>query len=241
MLTLDHVRQHASLIKQIERDVHNMEWYVTADPGTTTVMAALFVAINPYTKQFYILDEIYESKKDRTSVQVVMPTIIQKCKELYHGSRLDEDWIKTADEAAAWFMSEVSAQYGYAFMPTLKLHHKKENGISLIKDMLASGTVYISDRCTNLYKEMSEYVTKPDGSFIKGRDHLIDALRYTLAAAQYTTAEVRRAQAALGPRNAWDLADSNEYRHLQSASKKGLDVFDDTDWIEASAVHNDDW
>jgi len=201
MLSRDkNVQPHSELINEIRNDIRNLEWYCVSDPGTTTVMAFLFVAINPYSKKVYILDEIYEKDAKETSVRLIIPRVEEKCNTLAPRVSMEEEWYKVYDEAAAWFANEVMQQFGYYFQPTLKVHNKKENGISLIKDMLVHQTVVISDRCENLLTEMENYVADDQGRFPKTHDHLIDCFRYMVAAAHYSMIEIMKAKRALGAR-----------------------------------------
>jgi hypothetical protein len=222
-----HVRTHADIINEIKRDAHKLEWYCVSDPGTTTVMAFLFAAVNPYNKKIYILDEIYEKKPSETSVQRVMPRVIKKADDLCGKIDFNDDWYKTYDEAAAWFCNEVAQQYGIYFQPTLKMHNKKENGISLIKDILIHGVIDISDRCPKLLWEMQNYVATEDGKFPKINDHLIDCFRYFLASAHYSMVEVMEAVRTLGSRRL-DQEDPHGYQH-KSMSRDKLDELDWTD------------
>lgn len=218
-----HVYDHNRLVDEIRRDVRNLEWYCIVDPGTTTVMAFLFAAINPYSKQIYIMDEIYEKKASETSVSLVVPRAIEIARELAPSVDFGNDWIKVYDEAAAWFSNEAHQQFGIYFMPTLKAHNKKEHGISLIKDILVHGVIKISSRCVNLVNEMKSYVAKEDGSFPKGGDHLLDTFRYLLASASYTMVEVKEAARLLGPRNPADIDNSVQHKSFSGD-------LDDLDW-----------
>ena len=114
----------------------------------------------------------------------------KKMMEFYPHSSVEDDWIKTADEAAAWYMVEVMDQFGVYFFPTQKHLNKKEHGISLIKDLLIYDIVRISDRCTNLIDEMEKYAKDDKGNIPKKNDHLIDCFRYLLGAANYNMVEV---------------------------------------------------
>lgn len=195
-----HVRPHADIMSEISRDLSKLEWYLIADPGTTTCMALLFVAVNPYTKRLYLLDEIYEKRAEETSVTKIMPRVLKKFKALTPYTDFSDECYKIYDEAAAWFSNEVMQQFGYYFSPTLKVHNKKEMGISLIKDILIHKACIISDNCENLLKEMESYVADADGKFPKKNDHLIDCFRYFLAAANYDMIQIKEAARSLGPR-----------------------------------------
>jgi len=206
----DHVFSHEIIHKEIFRDLNKLEWYCISDPGTTTVMAFLFIAVNPYTKKIYILDEMYEKGPQNTSVRVALPKALQKAKSLYPRGDFGDDWYKTYDEAAAWFCNEVMNQYGLYFSPTAKLHNRKEEGISLIKDILIHKVIMISDRCEKLFWEMTNYVADENGKFPKKNDHLIDCFRYFLAAANYNMVSVMEAVRNLGPRRPEDINDGNQ-------------------------------
>lgn len=197
MFNRDAVTYHEDIIREIARDRHKMEWYVAVDPGTTTAMAALFCAVNPYNKKFYVLDELYITDQRDTSVNVAFPNMIEKCDELFPRGDIDEDWIFTYDEAAAWFSTEVQGsfpEHDIALFPTQKHLNKKEEGLSLIKDMLLSEIVVISDRCEFLSWEMLNYVRDDKGKIPKKNDHLIDCFRYALGAAQYDLNDVVEAK-----------------------------------------------
>jgi len=191
MLTSDHVKKHEDIFSEIKRDLKKLDWYVTVDPGNTTCAAVLFTAINPYTKKIYILDEIYETLQLNTSVGSLVPRIMRKFAELHPNGSFEVDAVKTYDEAAAWFATETMDQFGIHFQQTQKEQNKKENGLSLIKDCLLYKSISISDRCTSLYQEMNMYSLDEAGRIPKKNDHLIDCLRYTLAAAYYTVKEVQ--------------------------------------------------
>lgn len=188
-----HVFKHEEIMKELDKDLKRMEWYLISDPGTVTCFGALLACLNPYTKQLYILDEIYEKNQLDTSTRRIYPRMEAKALELYPGSNLDEDWFKVADEAAAWFMNEVMDQYQKYFIPTNKNHNKKEEGISLIKDQMIHKLIKISDRCVNLRTEVEKYVVDDKGNIPKIHDHLIDCWRYLNAAANYNMHEVLEA------------------------------------------------
>lgn len=185
-----HLYDHKQLVQEISRDLKKLDWFCITDPGTTTCFAVLFGCVNPYTKELYILDEIYETDQSNTSVRIIYPKIELKQLELFKYGDPDDGWMKVYDEAAAWFSNEVMHQYGVYYMPTAKHLNKKEHGISLVKDLLAHDLVKISDRCKKLEWEMINYVKDDKGNIPKKDDHLIDCFRYLLAAANYNMIEV---------------------------------------------------
>lgn len=188
-----YVRPHDELYKEIKRDLKKLEWYLITDPGTVTCFGALLIALNPYTKKVYILDEIYETDQRNTSTRRIYPRMEAKALGLYPGSDIHEDWVKVADEAAAWYMNEVMDQYQVYFMPTNKNHNDKEAGLSLIKDQMIHNLVEISDRCVNLCTEIEKYALDDKGNIPKKHDHLIDCFRYFNASANYTMHEILQA------------------------------------------------
>lgn len=171
-----HVKPHVLLMnKEIKPDIKRFEWVLMTDPGTTTVFAAVFVAIHPYTKHIYVLDEIYETDRNSTSTSVMWERMQEKANDLYpQGDLINfNDWVKGYDQAAAWFANEMSYNYGVGFLPTDKVNNKKEAGVSLLKDIFLMGLITISDRCENTIKEIAGYRTNDRGEFIKKNDHCV--------------------------------------------------------------------
>lgn len=188
MLTKEYVKPHADVVREIGRDAGKLEWYCIADPGSATCFAVLFVAINPYTKTVYCMDEIYETTQANTSVRIIGEQIVSKCRELY----LNYDrWYFGRDDAATWFQGEMHDYAGdpFNFMGIPKIKDK-EAGLSLVKDMLLAKKLVISDRCVKLFWEMENYIKDSNGKIPKINDHLIDALRYCLIASSYVLSEV---------------------------------------------------
>jgi len=190
MLNRDrHVHKHSEMMYEIRRDLKKMDWFCITDPGTTTCFAALIGCINPYTKQIYLLDELYETDQLNTSTRKMVPQMQAKARAVHPRSDFEDDWYKVYDEAAAWFANETMDQFGIYFTPTAKHMNKKEHGISLVKDILIHDLVKISDRCIYLIKEMLEYVKDDKGNIPKKDDHLIDCFRYLLAHDGYNMVE----------------------------------------------------
>jgi len=188
------VRPHDEVIEEIKRDYKKLEWFISVDPGTTTCFAALFGAIHPYTKKIYLLDCIYEKSQANTSVMRIFPRINEATNELYPGSDILDDWFRVIDEAAAWATTEILNQYGVYFHPTQKSKNKKEDGISLIKDIMLQGMIVMSDRVEALCYEMETYISDDLGRFPKKNDHLIDCFRYLLGHSNYDSNQMIEAK-----------------------------------------------
>lgn len=184
MLDSKVIKPHAELVESVRKDRNKLQWYLWADPAAASCFGVLFMALNPYTKQWIAFDEIYESKQDLMSVSKIGARINAMRDELYKS----EDWNQGYDEAATWFALEMLNQYGEHYMPSAKLKATKEEGLSLIKDILLNDKLLISDRCVNFYREMDHY-RKEKNKIPKINDHLIDCFRYILMSSNYTMHE----------------------------------------------------
>jgi hypothetical protein len=187
MLSNGHIKPYKEMLQFLMRDRKKLEWYLWNDPGSATCFATLFVAINPYTKKIYCIDEIYETDQRNMSVGQIGPKMFEIRDELYE----DGEWRQGYDEAATWFANEMMDQFEENFEPSHKHLNDKEQGISLIRDVLLSGHLEMSDRCVKLFWEMDNYFKDDSGKIPKKDDHLIDTLRYTLGAAHYKTQEAQ--------------------------------------------------
>lgn len=166
-----------------ERDKRKINWYTILDPGTTTCFAALFVGINPYTSQIFVLDEIYEKDRGKTITDSIWQRVRDKENAIYDR---EEAWFRVADSAAAWFMNEILARFGSNISPSDKTYQNKEEGLSLIRSIMAAkNKLFISKKCQWLQWEIQNYVTDDEGRIPKKDDHLIDCFRYLLNASHY--------------------------------------------------------
>jgi hypothetical protein len=182
MLKESMIKPHDRLMSELRYDLKKLNWYVIADPGTVTCFAVLFAAVNPYTKKIYLLDELYEQSQANTTVNYIGKKIIEKKAQLYQRG----EWVQVADEAAAWFINEMSDRYDEGFGPTKKALNDKEMGLSLIKDALLNNKLVFSDRCAKMYWEMENYIKDDKGKIPKKNDHMIDNLRYLLSEHGYS-------------------------------------------------------
>jgi hypothetical protein len=226
-----HFVPYSELYSEIAKDLKKVEWYLIADPGTTTRFGALFVAMNQYTGKIYILDEIYEGNQLKTSTKYIVPQMKSKILRLYPTSNIHDDWSKHYDDAGAWFSTEALAQYGWYFSPVEKWRGDKEEGLSLIKDVLIYEMLRMSDKCENLYSEMEKYAKNDKGVVPKGNDHLIDCLRYLMIVSNYDFETVTNAVINTDPLHA-DRFRRMEDDELLNGSDQLFNGSDyDLDWV----------
>jgi hypothetical protein len=205
MLTRGMVIPHDVVIKRISRDLRKLEWVLACDPAAATTFAVIFIAINPYDKKVYILDEIYESDQQRMTVDQIGHRIMTMSEELNPHT----DWLMIYDEAEKWWQAEYHARFDEPMMPTNKAAHKKDYGLTLIKDALMQKKLVISDRCVKLFWEMDNYFKDKLGKIPKSNDHLIDCVRYALTGGNYM------------------LNESKEYRELDDEKFRSARISDD--------------
>lgn len=191
-----HIRPHGELMDRIRRAPKDYEFYDTYDPGSAVCFAGLFGVINKYTKEVFILDQIYQTSTLETSVGVVYPMAQQKMAAIYD---FEDYWDGTYDHAATWFFNEVSDRYDRNLMPCQKDLKNKENKLGMIKDMLLEGKLFFSDKLMADFKddkgliwEMINYRKDEKGKIPKENDHAIDALRYKLNAMGYDPKWIER-------------------------------------------------
>lgn len=179
---------HDELIGLIFRDINSWRFFTVCDPGTTSCFAVLFAAYNPYTQSIVLLDEIYEKDRNKTSSSQIWERIIAKEQALYpnHPPRT---FFRIADEAAAWFINEISHNYREAITPTQKQSRKKDQNISLAKDIMFHDKVRCSSKLDKFFYEMDNFVTKDNGDYPDEDDHLIDDFLYLIAGSGYSFVE----------------------------------------------------
>jgi hypothetical protein len=190
MFDKKHCLAHEELMELVYKDAHRMRWLCIADPGSSTCFAVLFMAVHPYQKKIYILDELYVKRLEETSTSQMIPRIrgkIQDIFSLWPTFRYKDKFEFYYDEAAAWFAAEAIASFDMPWTPTSKAQNKKEEGLSLIKDQLVRSQVLISKRCKYLTWEAANYKRDPKTKKIpKKNDHLLDCWRYGNAAAGFS-------------------------------------------------------
>ena len=192
MLKESHKMPHSKVLDLIERDKRKLQWYVWADPAAASVFAVLFAALNPYTKTWYFLDEIYETSQAEMTVMQIGRRIITMRDSLMKHPKVE--WRQGYDEAETWFANEMFSHFEEHFEPTHKMRSDKVKGLTLIKDILLQDKIVISDRCQKLWWELDGMRKDKSGNIPKENDHLVDNVRYILEAARYTLSEEREAR-----------------------------------------------
>lgn len=218
MLKEEMIKNHGELVLKILRDKRKLEWFCWADPAGASTFAILFGAINPYSKDVYLLDEIYEQRQEEMTVQKIGARLIQKTKELFSG-----EWRYGYDEAETWFANEMLHHFELSFEPTQKAKNDKMTGLSLIKDVMLQGKLHISSRCVKLFWELDNYQKDDQGKMIKKNDHLIDCLRYILSANHYT------------------LNETSEYKEARNPDFRGARIEDDFPDFHETGDKKEEW
>lgn len=196
MLSPDkHVKQYRHMMEIIGCFPKQWDFYGGFDPGSAKCFAFLAVAINRYSKQVFVLDQIYATKLEECRVDNILPKAIKIMRDIMPHQ---DSWTCVYDYAATWFMNEAqSPQYidDIVLLPCTKDLKNKENKLSLIKDILLKPQAfYMSERCVDedkgLFWEMERYATDDKGKIPKENDHAIDTLRYIYNAANYHKVEM---------------------------------------------------
>lgn len=212
------IQPHDEVVRTVSRDRKKLQWYWCADPAAATVFAVLFVAINPYTKHVYILDELYETEQGRMTVKSIGREILSKRDSLW-----DREWRQVYDEAETWFMNEMLDNFDEHLEPSQKAANDKEHGLSLIKDIMLAEKITISDRCKKLYWELDNYYKDKNGKIPKTNDHLIDTLRYILGTSFYA------------------LKDVHEPNEKEIENKRAYRISDDFPHLTDMGAPTDEW
>lgn len=179
-----HCRPAEWIKDRISRDAHKLEYYTLFDPGTSTVFAALFCAINRDTSEIFVLDEIYETNAAYTTPRLMWNKSMGMERVLYHPSVVP---IRVYDEAAAWFGNAIAVEFGEGLVPSGKASRDKADDIGVIKDAMLNDKLWAADHCINFIREHSSWQTDDNGRpREKGPDHTLDLLRYLVRASCYS-------------------------------------------------------
>lgn len=182
MLDKRHLVPFNVLRERVDRDVTQLQWYVSLDPGNSTVFGGLIAAHNPFTQENFVFGEIYETRSTHTSISNIMAQVKVIQDSLNLPASIDWNWI--VDNAAAWARAEIMERDPTIFCEaTRKMENPKESGLSLMKDLFSRDKLLIATHCKHFYKELLNYVKDDNGNIPKKNDHLIDAARYFLGSA----------------------------------------------------------
>ena len=182
-----HVRPRHYIDQLINKDRNKLEWFALEDPASTSVFGVLFLGYNPYTKQIFVVDEIYERERNMTSTTKMWPRIqgiqIEHC-------RREDLWTHVYDNQAQWFANEVRDSFNFdGMIPTAKKLGGKPEQLSIMKDIFNYDMIMISEECEWFIHEIENYITKEDGSLYKKKDHLLDPYRYFIEYIAYNLPE----------------------------------------------------
>lgn len=182
-----HQVKHDWLLKyKIERDLQILQWIEVVDPSQT-LFGCLWMAINPYSKEVFFLDEIAERDANETTEHILWPRIKEKENELYPNSDDDERFARVCDEAAAWWIVGClnDPEIGVAFNATQKATNSIEFGVSLLRSLFRYNLGFVSDRCVWFSHQLENWRRDSHGRIPeKGKD-LIDCARYGMHEAGY--------------------------------------------------------
>lgn len=176
-----HTRPRDWIYARLAKDLGKCEMWVIADPGSTTVFAVAFFILNRYTGEVFLVDEIYEKDDKLCSVGQIWPRVLDIERQRFG----HQTPIRYYDEAAAWFLNELCAQFpnDCGITPTNKKAYERDttfnaDSCSVVKDAL-NGKLIIAEECTNAVFEMINYHKNDKGMVASNQpDHLVDCIRY---------------------------------------------------------------
>lgn len=175
-----HVIPHASL-PRMERILG-----AGVDYGTTNATAALMLGIG-VDRRLYVIDE-WRHDARANQVRITNGAIVKGITgwldqaSLPDGSRPAPEWI-ILDPSAASLRVEMFEQ---GMVNVMSGNNDVLYGIQTVSSVLQAGNLIVSDRCTGLIGEMTEYrwdekaTENGEDKPIKALDHSVDALRYVV-------------------------------------------------------------
>lgn len=207
-----HVRPLEWILSRIERDKRNLEYWTSFDPGSSSVFAVMLIAINRHTSEIFVLDEIYEKDKAKTSTRQIWERVKEK-EAFYYPSGAKV--FRVYDEAAAWFQREMSQEFGVGLIPTQKATGEKEDDISMIKDSMLLNKIVFAEHCEQSIREIANYRTYVTESgkekFKEIDDHEVDNLRYIYRTSSFSlNADVPIEEYVPANDNLWKRKPSDE-------------------------------
>lgn len=207
------------------------EWFAIADPSSSC-FAWLFACIVWDTANVYCLDEIYEKDSGKTATTVIWPEARAKMLDLHP---VFDDWHIIYDEAETWFAMEMMRSFNIPVLGSGKKPQRgavikkntKTDGIDLIKTIMLSNQLKISERCQFLIWEISRYRTK-GGKYVKKDDHQIDNLRALLRVSNYHHKLVEDEYTPREPRRAYTM--EQDFQDMMKEQDWTITITED-DWL----------
>lgn len=160
---------------------------VGIDYGTTNATSALMLGVGE-DRRLYVIDE-WRHDARANQVRITNGAIVKgitawlDAASLPDGSRPAPEWI-ILDPSAASLRVEMSSQ---GVSNVMSGDNNVLYGIQTVSTVLDADKLIVSDRCTGLIGEMSEYSWDPKATErgedkpLKENDHSVDALRYVVA------------------------------------------------------------
>jgi len=157
------------------------------DYGTTNATSAIMLGLG-YDGRLYALDE-WRHDARANQVRITNGAIVNGITgwldqaSLPDGTRPLPEWM-ILDPSAASLRVEMMER---GMSNVISGNNDVLYGIQTVSSVLDAGKLYVSDRCTGLIGEMSEYAWDPKATErgedkpLKDNDHSVDALRYVIA------------------------------------------------------------
>jgi len=176
----EHIRPIEWIKARIARDKDRLEYYTISDPSGSRHATLLF-AYDRYHSAAYILDEVVETDANRLSCGQLKPRI--EFLEQQHFGRHEVS--RFYDEAASLFAVEMGF-LDFSYGPTHKRQNEKDNNISLVRDAMVKGKLWVAEQCVNTISDIKKYHTNNKGRIVKERDDCVDCLLYFFAESGYS-------------------------------------------------------
>jgi hypothetical protein len=236
----DELVKSSMLVEElVKNDKEVIEFHALFDPASSSVFAVLFCAVNKFTGQVFVLDEIYERDRTKTS-SIDIWKRANEVKVNYYKKLVS--WENTYDEHESWFLRDLERyqildEEGTSLNPTTKQSRDKQEDLAIIKDlMLSTNRFFISQKCHNLIEEIESYATDKDGKIVKKKDHLLDCLRYLIPASDFKLDEQPNYQAYIELKaESKDMSDS-----FETFIKKRREQEDWTTGLDENSVLTDE-
>jgi hypothetical protein len=200
MFSHENILSEAEIWSIVQDRQEQLEPWILADPGTRECFAVGLFLLDRYRGELFLIDEIYAQSQWETSVGFIYPRMIEAACKFYSW----QEWDKVYDEAALWFANEVLNHHdpSSGWIPTQKARMRIESSdakpfLSAIKDLFLTKRFFISSKCYNAISEIKSYQKRANGQIPKGRDHLIDIIRYLLHSSHFSLLNLKQKERVL--------------------------------------------